>query len=224
MNLTLAIVRKDLFRLRWWLLAWAGVLALPILLGFQFLGRNPFAGTERNLGDTLKSLVCLEFFCGYLLVVLLLQEDAIIGTRQFWLTRPITRGRLLRAKALSVFVVLGLLPIAVSLPWWLWCGLSGPTMVLVAGDILVVMVAIALPAALVATLTETFSRALLWSLVLAAAIITAIGAIPIMGLTGISPGRIATRLTLALLAVGLEVAAVTLFVFLTRRRSWWLVS
>lgn len=225
MNLTLNIVRKDLFRLRWWLLAWFAVLALPIGLGFQALGQNPFVGTEwRGLNDTLKAAICLEILCGYLLVILLLQEDAIIGTRQFWLTRPIARGRLLLAKAIGVFLVLGLLPIAVSLPWWLWCGLGLPTMAQVSGDLLIIMVLVTLPAALVATLTETFPRALLWSLVLAAAIVTAIAAIPLMVLTGTSPGRIATRVVLAVLVVGLEMAAVTVLVFLWRRRSWWLVG
>jgi hypothetical protein len=226
MNLTLTIVRKDLFRLRWWLLAWIVVLALPIGLGFQFQRQVPFIEAESGwqLMDTLKSLQCLEVLCGYLLVILLLQEDAIIGTQQFWLTRPISRGRLLRAKAIGILVMLGLLPIAISLPWWLWCGLGLPTMALVAGDLLMIMVLIALPAALVATLTETFSRALLWSLVLAAAILTAIAAVPIMVATGNSVGLIATRLLLAVLVVGAEIAAVTLFVFLTRRRSPMLVG
>lgn len=214
MNLTLHIVRKDLRRLRWWLAAWVVLLLLPIALGAGLLANNPFRDEEWHLDNVLEWIHGLQFLVGYLLTILLLQDDAVLGTQQFWLTRPISRGRLFGAKMLGVFVVLALLPIAVALPWWLWHGIGLAPMAMAAFEFVALAVLVAVPAIFIATITETLSRAVLWTLVLAAFTLTSGAFLPLFG-ASVFAGAAAGFVCLATVAVWL---------FVTRRRSWRLLS
>jgi hypothetical protein len=214
MNLTLHIVRKDLRRLRWWLLCWVLALLLPLALGVGFLQGSPFgdrsfAGKSDEFERALATIYFLEILFGYLLTILLLQDDTVLGTRQFWLTRPISRGRLLRAKLLGVFIILALIPILVSLPWWLWHRLSFLQVGVGALEILVIATLVAVPAAFLGTITETFSRAILWNFALIAFVLSSGAFLPRFG--GVIPG---------LAAVFICLAVVTVRLFFTRRRSW----
>jgi len=174
MKLILHLVRKDLARLRWWLVAWAGVLLLPILVGADFITHDPFRTADWNLPNVLHGFEALEVFVGYLLVLVLIEEDAVVGTRQFWLTRPISGGRLFAAKALGAIVILAGMPILVSLPWWLWCGLDARAIAIAAAETCALAAIIATPAALVAVMTDSLARALLWTLVLVAVVLAGI--------------------------------------------------
>jgi hypothetical protein len=59
-----------------------------------------------------------------LLTAQLVQEDGLIGTEAWWLTRPIGRGRLLTAKILGATLMLVVAPLAVLLPVWIASGFS----------------------------------------------------------------------------------------------------
>lgn len=209
MNLTLHLVRKDLWRLRWWLFGWVALLLMPIALGAGLLAKNPFTTEEWPLHNVLEWIYALEVLAAYLLTILLLQDDAVIGTQQFWLTRPISRGRLLTAKLLGVFVVLALIPIAVSLPWWWWHGFGVVQMAEPALEIVLLAMLVAIPAAFIGALTETLARAVLWTMVLAAAVLTSLAFFPRFG--GVIPGMAAALVCMVV---------VTVRVFFTRRRAW----
>jgi hypothetical protein len=225
MKLTWHIVRKDLRRMRGWLLAWSAVSALPILLGLGVLAHNPLAAPEPDDVATYRLVLAgLEVAVGFLLTVVLLQEDAVIGDRQWWLTRPVGRGRLLLAKALGALVCVGLVPIAVSLPWWWWCGLGAGDVCAASGDLLLRAGWIVLPAALIASVTDSVARAVLWTLVVLAAVV-AVAAVWVSGSPGateLAQLRFAALLATAL--VGLEIAVAVAWVFLKRKRSWALSS
>ncbi|MEY4487528.1 MAG: hypothetical protein RIQ79_36, partial [Verrucomicrobiota bacterium] len=91
--------------------------------------------------------------------------------RAFWHTRPISGGGLLLAKALAAFLLFGLAPVLVSLPWWLTNGLAGADLALAAFELLLVHVALILPAFLLASVVDSFGRAVLWSIVQYGAIV-----------------------------------------------------
>ena len=54
MKLVLHIVGKDLRRLRWWLLAWVGTLALPILVGVRLPNAAPVRTSIGRFGEYMK--------------------------------------------------------------------------------------------------------------------------------------------------------------------------
>src|ERR1019366_679305 len=64
----------------------------------------------------------LRVAIGYLMIAALMFDDPLVGSTAFWPTRPISGPRLLVAKLLGCLLVFGLLPVLVTLPWWLYCG------------------------------------------------------------------------------------------------------
>jgi hypothetical protein len=226
MNLTLHMVRNDFRRMRGWIGCWIGVLLLPIATGAMLLARNPLSETNWRLPNTLAILAGLQVVVGYILTIILIHEHGIVGTRQFWLTRPISRGRLLRAKTIGVVVVIGLLPVAVSLPWWLWCGFGVGQIANAAAETFLVMMLVVVPAALMAVLTDSFPRALLWTLVLVAVVLFAMLYFSIVNSQVVrTSGDMSLAVARSVVAIGtvvLEMGAVVVVQFFARRRGWWL--
>jgi hypothetical protein len=58
----------------------------------------------------------------YILTAAAILQDAPVGTRMFWATRPISGGMLLRAKLISLLIFLVVTPALVWLPWRIHCG------------------------------------------------------------------------------------------------------
>lgn len=230
MNLTLHIVRNDLVRMRLWIALWAGLLLVPIAMGAALIGdeRVLDLGWSR-VRDTLAIITGVQVFMAYLLTILVLQEDSVVGAQAFWLTRPISRGRLLRAKTISVIAIVGLVPVAVLLPWWLWCGFDAGQIAAAAGETLAVLVLVALPGGVVAVLTDSFPRALLWS-VASVAVLLFGGFYFLVGLAATTSGDEAERILIvvrclvAIAGVALAMAALIGVQFLVRRRGRWTVA
>jgi hypothetical protein len=225
MNLTLHIVRKDVVRMRAWIVCWVGVLLLPIGFGARLLGESPF-GQEWNLPNIIEALTGLQAAVGFFLTILLIHEDGVVGTKQFWLTRPISRKRLLGAKMLSVLVVIGLIPVLVMVPWWMWCGFGIGGAVRTAFETIWLMMLIAVPAAFIAVLTDSFARAVLWSLVLVTGILFAAVFLVVVKISRAhdmsGAALVVSRSVVAVIAVAVLMAAVVVVQFLIRRRGWWL--
>ena len=226
MNLTLHLVLSDLRRMRVWLIVWIGVLLLPSVVGFMIVLGEPVRATEWALPDKVVLLTGLQALVGYMLTVILLHEHRIVGTTQYWLTRPISRGRLLRAKAIGVFLMVGLLPVVVSLPWWLWCGFNAGQLINAAGETILVMLLIALVAALMAVLTDSFPRALLWTVVFVAVVLFGMASFAIVQAETIRSDfnfPLVISRTIAVVAVtALVMFGVVVVQFFLRRRGWWL--
>src|SRR5262245_19846351 len=111
MNLTLHMVRSDLVRMRVWIVCWAGVLLLPMVNGVVILSGSGPQAEPWIAGNRAAILTGFQAALGYLLTILLIQEHGLVGTSQFWLTRPISRGRLLGAKFVGVFLIVAFLPV-----------------------------------------------------------------------------------------------------------------
>jgi|GEM_PF-4425395 len=105
MKLILHVFRKDLFHTFWLLLLW-----FALLVGrFAFTDWLFFNGNQAGLMmgmwlpwmlDSLTSLFLL------VLIPLIIQQDSLVGTTAFWLTRPVSRPVLLSAKMLYGITIL----------------------------------------------------------------------------------------------------------------------
>ena len=124
-NLTWHITKKDLRQSAPALAAWLG-----LVLASAFVVRCIEMPLEMAMGGDVENwlngmrtlLSCLigsREILGVLLVAQLVQEDSLVGTEASWLTRPIGRGRLLRAKLLGAAVLVVLAPVVVLMPIWL---------------------------------------------------------------------------------------------------------
>lgn len=225
MKLTWHIIRKDLLRDRAALVLWALLFIGQTGLGWFMQGRDtptPDAMTYAQLAAT--SLVFLQFVMGYVLVTRLVQADALVGTVVFWRTRPVSAARLLAAKALSALLLFGLLPVLLLLPWWLYCGFGWREILWTSVETIGWQLLMIAPAFLVASLTDDLGRVLLWTLLLAIALMSWIVLLQASfsswlgrDLGAIGPGRIYTKFWVAAVTLVLGVWLVAAHQFLTRR-------
>lgn len=168
MKLILHLVWNDLRRLRWWVVLWAALLLASDIFGFWLLyGEPPDAYAYRKdqtwaVASFQYGLIATQLLTGYLMTLVLVHGDPVIGTRAFWLTRPISGARQFAAKLTGVVSLLIVLPILVFLPWWLWCGFGWAEVALAAAKCALVGAAVGLLGAFVAAVTDSLSRALLW--------------------------------------------------------------
>lgn len=165
MKLVWHIVQKDFRRLWAPLGLWALLLVVKGELGGRVLAST---GTDWDqlyyLGLMSTTLTVLGMIVNTLLVAALVQEDALVGTRVFWTTRPIGGGRLLAAKVLGSVLMFIVLPLLVAVRWWGLCGYGlaemGHAALLLAGtQATVVLWALAL-----AALTKNMNEFLGWAL------------------------------------------------------------
>lgn len=123
MKLIWHIVRKDFRQLRFY---WAG------WLGF-FILTSVIIGIWPRLPDRIQPLLFFmdallpiaKFFLLALIVSRLVQEDSPVGSTGFWLSRPVSGGRLLASKTLLIVSILVLPPLAVEAMLFLYQGVTG---------------------------------------------------------------------------------------------------
>jgi hypothetical protein len=119
-SLTWNIVAKDLRRLQWILILWAVIMLAG--MGLCAVQERLDAGTYFSfyLGAFVFEWVLLPLF-SFGLVMGLILDDPVCEVDAFWVTRPISGSRLLAAKATSL-VLIWLLPVVLTLPWWIGHG------------------------------------------------------------------------------------------------------
>lgn len=134
MNLAWHIAKKDMRRLALPTGGWLVVL-VAAAIAFRVIS-PPAEGHAASAIDMWQKLAMiwgrllewLQIFIAGLLAGYLVIDDPLTDTNSFWLTRPISRGRLLAAKLMAAAVLFLAAPIALLLPVWLACGFG-------AGDI-----------------------------------------------------------------------------------------
>jgi hypothetical protein len=117
MNVAWHIVRKDLARLKWILALWVVVLIGGLALATIQAGLD----ADTYLPFHIAAQVVMSGFGPLItfgLVMGLLHDDPVADVDAFWITRPISGESLLAAKAIA-WILLGLLPVVVMLPFWL---------------------------------------------------------------------------------------------------------
>lgn len=126
MNLTWHLIRNDLRAFRGPVLGWLALIATKLAVGVVMLEAGVASTTTLQwLSHLAHALAVLEF-AALFLVVLVLQADSAASSKAFWLSRPISGGRLLRAKLCFLGLIFLVLPVVLTLPWWLYCGFDGP--------------------------------------------------------------------------------------------------
>ncbi len=210
----------DLRRMRWWVAIWLAALVGPVAWAW-FVAVAGDNGRLEQLGRNTPLFVAGQLLLGYVLVLVLMQADPAIGTRQFWLTRPIAPWRLLAAKLAAALAILWGGAVLVGVPWWLWNGAELVQLPRLAAEYLLAALFVIVPAMLISALTDTLGRAVLWSFAQGAVILGLLLPLAVMwNPTRLGADTVLMRLTWTLAiwwAMGL---AVTGGLFALRRRSW----
>jgi hypothetical protein len=218
MKLIWHIAQKDLVRLRGWIALRTLVLVATVVAGW--LARAGWVANWTQLMTLVTTLQWIDLVLVFVITLLLVQEDRVAGAEPFWVTRPMSGGRLLGAKLLAALVAFVGLSTLIMLPWWLACGFGSEDVGWAVAEIVLSQLAIVLPAALVSALTDSFARAMLWTLVLAMA---AVSSVALWGFfvagRSMYPGTelVAMRTACALGVLALTVSAVVAWQFFTRR-------
>lgn len=224
MRLVWHIVKKDFRRLWAPLSAWALLLAARGEVGVRVLRGDGMAGDGMfyfRIANT--TLLWLDAVVCVLLIAALVHEDALVGSRTFWVTRPIGGGRLLAAKLVGAALMFGAVPMVVAVRWWVACGYGGAEMARAALAVADAQAGIVFGALTLAALTKTMSQFLGWALGLGgAAIGWGLAATAIAELTHpeVTRGVIETRGVLMMGALLVGGASVIGAQFFTRRREW----
>lgn len=165
MKLTWHIARKDLYRLRWIVLLWVVVLVAQFALVELQAALDAEHGTVFLLAAVVFGALFLPAIaCG--LVMGVQGDDPICDAEAFWITRPISPGRLLGAKLL-VFGVFCLVPVAVGGPWWFYHGFDPGQFGRAAGQAVLAQLVLTLLVLPLAALSPTGARFLMNALLAA---------------------------------------------------------
>lgn len=170
MNLIFAVVKKDARALAGRMAWWLGLMILKLAVGaWLFLSPDVTRAMVDAAGYALIVLALTEGALLFLLAALLVREDAPVGENTFWRTRPLSGARLLAAKLAGAFGLLVLPAIVTSVPWWLLAGGVDATALLRAAALMLgVQAAVIFPAILMAAVTDSLGRMLIYSLMLLA--------------------------------------------------------
>lgn len=159
MNLAWHITRKDLRRLTGPLVGFGLVELLKILIGLALRAGD---GVDMAWFSRMELYLNLargaEALMTFLLVGLLVHEDAWVGIHVFWRTRPISNGLLLRSKLLTGVLIFGVLPTLIAVPWWLVCGLGIGDMVGASLEMLGWIAVVVVPASALALISDNLGR------------------------------------------------------------------
>lgn len=223
MNLTWHIVKKDLRALKWPLVLWITVIIAKLGVGVTLLNAD---GTEgmmwfAQMDSVAKMLGAFEFI-SFVLTAAIIQQDLLVGTTAFWMTRPISGARLLRAKLLGIGLVFLVAPVLVTLPWWLGCRYGLSEIGWAVAETVAAQAIAVLLGLLWSVVTDGFARFLMWTLVtlFATPMLTAIITHAVhRRAPGVMQDLIATRFLLALLLAVAGVIVVVVHQFLTRN-TW----
>lgn len=156
------IVRKDMRRLA---LPWAAWLAL-LAGGMLWTRIHDFAGPTRfpldgwsfdpaMLGRVLLVAECLGAF---LLAGGLMLQDPVMGSTSQWLTRPVSRYRMLAAKLIGALVVVGAAPVVVLVLTSWASGASSADAATAVRTLIYWFLWLAMPGLAIASLSRDFGR------------------------------------------------------------------
>jgi hypothetical protein len=177
MKLILHMVWKDMRRLRLPLTLWVLFMAAKLLF-FAFIAGvigHPNLDWLSRVGYMRELILdfIVEPLIAYFLVAFLVYDDPLADRDAFWVTRPISGGRLLAAKAIGAALMFVALPVIVDLPWWVACGFGSHEIFWSAFAMTVMYSIVVIVGMACASATNGFPRYALWTIVGVAAVATA---------------------------------------------------
>jgi hypothetical protein len=155
MTLALHFLKRDIRHTRWMLVVWSTLLAID---GFNALlpaGPTPQRPMPFIAGYLLIPM--LRYVTAAILVALVVQEDPLVGTTAFWLTRPVGRGVLFLSKLAYVGVVISI-PLLIDAFVLARFGLPPGEFGLALAQVLMRQLLLLVPLALLAALTPNLFR------------------------------------------------------------------
>ncbi len=168
------VLEKDLKRFRFILLSWLGVVGVTqgiALLGGTLLSTQLMFRIIQPL--VLQSLSVLQAVLMIIFVPLIIQADPTVGTTAFWMTRPVSRFSLLRAKVVLVGSLFVGLPLLLEIVVLAVNGLGWKDILPAAVLIAIEKSACVAPVFLMAGVTEKFHKFVLTGMAAALAGLTA---------------------------------------------------
>ena len=163
---------KDLRRLRLLVALWVLVVAAEtILAGSGAAAHAQDLRLQEALQILASLLSLLKLMLACVIVPLLIQEDPLVGTEAFWLTRPIPRGTLLLSKLSFVGAFMIVPALVAELALMATSGVTTRHLLLAAPEILLKELAWFLFLAVLASLTPNFARFALVGAALLAALV-----------------------------------------------------
>ncbi len=166
MNLTWHIVKKDLRALKWPLGLWILLIIAKLGVGVVLLNADGTEGLDWfNKMDALAKVLAAFEFVSFVLTAAIIQQDLMVGTTAFWMTRPISGARLLRAKLICLGLVFIVAPVLVTLPWWLGCNYGIDEIGWAVTETVAAQAIAVLLGLLWSVVTDGFARFLMWTLV-----------------------------------------------------------
>jgi len=219
MNLTWHIAKKDLRRLRVHLLLWTVLLASQVFVSFRLLSTRSVDYTWfTETGMMLNLLEAVGMAVSFIIAAALVLDDPLVGTDLAWVTRPISGGRLLRAKLIATLLSLVLLPILVWMPWWFYCRFDLGGMAEAAVRVLGLQALAVIPGFVLASLVGRTGRFVLFSVLLVVALVVALmNLLAWGGYLAVSPELWLCRLLLAAAVLACSGVVVVGRQYLTRR-------
>ncbi|HEX2852355.1 MAG TPA: hypothetical protein VHO24_03885 [Opitutaceae bacterium] len=188
----------------------AAKLGLGVLL-IRGAGADSTLNSFYPLAYASRGMAVLEALLGCGLVAAVVHGDLMVGTTAFWMTRPVSGVRLLAGKTMGLAVIFGVIPVALTLPWWIGCGYGVREIAMGAGETLLWQGLVVFAALPLATLTDGLARFLLWSVVVAG-VIVGFGA----QITG-HPGMVAIAIAGGIFVTGCALSSAVYFFI---RRYW----
>jgi len=181
MNLATHILKKDIRHSAILLAVWL----LLIVLQFVLIGSaiNPGDRLMQGLYSFLSTLVPLfQILVLIVIVPHVIQGEPLVGTTAFWLTRPISRGTLLGAKALFAIVVLIIPPLVAEVIVLAANGTNGRDISLAIPEIVMQQLALILCVAVLASVASNFGRFAIMGAVLLVVMVLVTAAISWIGI------------------------------------------
>ena len=168
MNLTLHLVAWDLRCLRPYLALWLGLVVLQAALIVSYIGLPshffpPDAGFSSEAREVLLALftwlvAVLKICLLAVLVARLVHKDPTVGNTAFWLSRPLSRVRLLAGKSLFLLLAVILPSLLVEAVLLLICGVTPQDTLRSVPQILLLTLLAVAPLTMLAAVTTNLAR------------------------------------------------------------------
>ena len=168
MNLTLHLAVWDLRRLRPWLALWLGLVVLQAALLVSHIGLPgpwfpPDTGLPSEAREVLLALftwlvAILKIGLLAVLVARLVHKDPTVGDSAFWLSRPVSRARLLAGKSLFLLLAVILPSLLVEAVLLLICGVTPQDTLRSVPQILLLTLLAVAPLMMLAAVTTNLAR------------------------------------------------------------------
>ncbi len=176
MNMIQHILKKDMRRLRLFLMFWLGIVVfVAILSGFKATTNDDDFARQQVIQIVYGLAYVAQFLMLALILPLLMHSEPLTGSTAFWLTRPIRKIDVMKSKLVFIGIFLIALPLFTDLMLYIVSGVPFGMILLSIPEHLLSYAAMILPLMAAAVVTRNFGYyALVFVIQLAVAVVLSI--------------------------------------------------